>query len=155
MNDQRDFEVIINSRFPLVAVETHEETRLTALLERVANVRNQALFFWTATDGLRRQNHSDLNAVRGAIPETRELPSCLRHIYATPQNGIYVLLDVHHYLKEPLVQRLIKSTSLEYHKCARTIVVVGHKLDLPDDLLRMCARFEFSLPDANAIRMLV
>jgi len=155
MNDQRDFEVIINSRFPLVAVETYEETRLTALLERVANVRNQALFIWTATDGLRRQNHSDLNAVRGAIPETRELPSCLRHIYATPQNGIYVLLDVHHYLKEPIVQRLIKSTSLEYHKCARTIVAVGHKLELPDDLLRMCARFEFSLPDANAIRVLV
>ncbi len=155
MNDQRDFEVIINSRFPLVAVETHEETRLTALLERVANVRNQALFIWTATDGLRRQNHADLNAVRGAIPETRELPSCLRHIYATPQNGIYALLDVHHYLKEPIVQRLIKSTALEYHKCARTIVVVGHKLDLPDDLLRMCARFEFSLPDANAIRALV
>ena len=155
MNDQRDFDVILNSRFPLVAVETHEETRLVTMVERVANIRSNALFTWTLTDGLRRRNHPDLNAVRGPIPETQELEGCLRHIYATPQNGIYVLLDVHHYLKEPIVQRLIKSTALEYQKCARTIVVVGHKLELPDDLLRMCARFEFALPDANAIRVLI
>ena len=155
MNDQRDFEVILNSRFPLVAVETHEETRLVAMVERVANIRNHALFTWTLTDGLRRRNHADLSAVRGAIPQTQDLEGCLRHVYATPQNGIYVLLDVHHYLKEPIVQRLIKSTALEYQKCARTIVVVGHKLELPDDLSRLCARFEFALPDANAIRVLV
>lgn len=155
MNDQRDFEVILNSRFPLVAVQTHEETRLVTMLERVANIRNHALFIWTLTDGLRRRNHADLNAVRGAIPQTQDLEGCLRHVYATPQNGIYVLLDVHHYLKEPIVQRLIKSTALEYSKCARTIVVVGHKLDLPDDLSRICARFEFALPDANAIRALI
>ena len=155
MNDQRDFEVILNSRFPLVAVETHEETRLTTMIERVANVRNHAFFAWTLTDGLRRRNHADLNAVRGPIPQTQELEGCLRHIYATPQNGIYVLLDVHHYLKEPIIQRLIKSTALEYQKCARTVVIVGHKLELPEDLSRMCARFEFALPDAHAIRALI
>lgn len=155
MNDQRDFEVILNSRFPIVAVETHEETRLVAMAERVANIRSHALFTWTLTDGLRRRNHADLNAVRGAIPQTQDLEGCLRHIYATPQNGIYVLLDVHHYLKEPIVQRLIKSTALEYPKCPRTVVLVGHRLELPDDLSRMCARFEFSMPDANAIRALL
>jgi SpoVK/Ycf46/Vps4 family AAA+-type ATPase len=155
MNDQRDFEVIINSRFPLVAVETHEETRLVAMVERVANIRSHALFVWTLTDGLRRRNHADMSAVRGAIPQTQELEDCLRHVYATPQNGIYMLLDVHHYLKEPIVQRLLKSTALEYQKCARTIIIAGHKLELPDDLARMCARFEFSLPDANAIRALI
>ena len=155
MNDQRDFEVILNSRFPLVAVETHEEMRLITMVERVANIRSHALFVWSLTDGLRRRNHTDLNAVRGAIPQTLDLEGCLRHVYATPQNGIYMLLDVHHYLKEPIVQRLIKSTALEYQKCARTIVVVGHKLELSDDLSRMCARFEFALPDANAIRVLI
>ena len=92
MNDQRDFEVILNSRFPLVAVETHEETRLITMVERVANIRSHALFVWSLTDGLRRRNHSDLNAVRGATPQTQDLEGCLRHIYATPQNGIYVLL---------------------------------------------------------------
>ena len=60
MNDQRDFEVILNSRFPLVAVQTHEETRLVTMLERVANIRNHALFIWTLTDGLRRRNHAAL-----------------------------------------------------------------------------------------------
>ena len=64
MNDQRDFEVILNSRFPLVAVETHEETRLITMVERVANIRSHALFVWSLTDGLRRRNHADLNAVR-------------------------------------------------------------------------------------------
>ena len=72
MNDQRDFEVILNSRFPLVAVETHEETRLITMVERVANIRSHALFVWSLTDGLRRRNHSDLNAVRGAMDFERD-----------------------------------------------------------------------------------
>lgn len=155
MNDQHDFEVILDSRFPLVSVETHEETRFVALIERVANLRRHAFFVWTATDGLRRCNHPDPLTQRGAIPETQDIRGCLRHIHATLQNGIYVLLDVHHYLSDPVHQRLLKSTALDYARSARTVVLVGHKLDLPEDLDRMCARFALSLPDEQAIRALI
>ena len=38
MNDRRDLTIVLKSRFPLVVVETHEEARVLALLERIANL---------------------------------------------------------------------------------------------------------------------
>ena len=49
-----DLALIIRSRFPLVQVETREETRIMKLLERVASLEGWALFVWTVADGLKR-----------------------------------------------------------------------------------------------------
>ena len=168
MNDVKDFTLILRSRFPVVVVETHEEPRVLSLLDKVARLENQALFVWSAADGLRRRDNP-LAAAPGArtpnalldtvgramLPETRDIGGALKHIHATTYKGIYVLLDVHPYLREPVILRLIKSTALEYDKAPRTVVLVGHKIELPDDLRRLCARFDLALPDARAIRELI
>jgi hypothetical protein len=57
MNDQRDLTLIIRSRFPIVLIETHEEARVMALLERVAQLEGQGLFVWSAADGLQRRDN--------------------------------------------------------------------------------------------------
>jgi AAA+ superfamily predicted ATPase len=168
VNDVKDFTLILRSRFPLVVVETHEEPRVLGLLDKVARLENQALFVWSAADGLRRRDNP-LAAAPGArtpnalldtvgramLPETRDIGGALKHIHATTYKGIYVLLDVHPYLREPVILRLLKSTALEYDKAPRTVVLVGHKIELPDDLRRLCARFDLALPDARAIRELI
>ena len=168
MNDVNDFTLIIRSRFPIVVVETQEEPRVLALLEKVARLENQALFIWSAADGMRRRDNplaaapgartpnALLDTVgRGVLPETRDIAGVLKHIYATTYKGIYVLLDVHPYLREPVILRLIKSTALEYDKTPRTVVLVGHKIELPEDLRRLSARFEMALPNAQAIRAII
>jgi AAA+ superfamily predicted ATPase len=169
MNDVKDLTLIIRSRIPIVVVETQEEPRVLELLEQVARLEGKALFVWTAVDGLyRRSNplavapgsYSVSGTQKGAygrttIPETREITGALKHIYATSQNGIYVLLDVHPYLDNPVNARIIKSTAQEYEKNPRTLVLVGHKLELPEDLRRLSAGFDLVLPDAQAIRALI
>lgn len=168
MNDVKDLALILRSRFPVVVVETHEEPRVLALLEKVARQEGLALFVWSAADGLRRRDNplaappaarkadALLDTVgRAMIPDTREIGGALKHVHATTYKGIYVLLDVHPYLNDPVIQRLLKSTALEYGKTPRTVVLVGHKIDLPEDLRRLCARFELALPNAQAIRAII
>lgn len=168
MNDVKDFTLILRSRFPIVVLETHEEPRVLTLLEKVARLENQALFVWSAADGLRRRDNPLAaapgarapNALhdtvgRGMMPETREIGGALKHIHATTYKGIYVLLDVHPYLRDPVIVRLIKSTAQQYDKVPRTVVLVGHKIELPEDLRRLCARFDLVLPDAEAIRAII
>jgi AAA+ superfamily predicted ATPase len=163
MNDVKDLTLILRSRFPIVVVETHEEPQVLELIERAARLESQALFIWNAADGLRRRDSRQSLAPGGRgeaaapsmIPETRDIAGALKHIYATSQNGIYVLLDVHPYLQDPINLRLIKNAAQEYGKTARTIVMVGHKIELPGDLRRLSARFDLVLPDAQAIRALV
>lgn len=151
LNDQRDLEVIIRSRFPIVVVETHEETRVLGLLERIARLNETALFAWSVADGLRRRDKT----ISGPVAMTSEPAAVLRHVAATPQNGIYVLLDFHPYLSDPVNVRLLKEIALGYEKTARTIVLVSHEVALPPELRRQAARFELSIPDQAAIRRMI
>ena len=141
-----DLALIIRSRFPVVQVETREETRLMKLLERVTNLEGWALFVWTVADGLKRVPRKDV------MTQTYEFQDVLRHIDKTPQNGVYTLIDAQPYFEDPVNVRLVKEIAQEYYKTARTLVFVGAKLDLPTDLARMSARFNLPLPDVAEIR---
>jgi len=149
MNDVHDLKLILESRFPLVTVETTEEARVLGVIERCANLLGRASFSWSVTDGLRRCNRPE------RVPATEALGDALRHIDTTPHNGIYTLLDAHPYLNDPAVVRVIREIAQEYSRCARTLVFVSPRIDLPTDLHHLTARFAFELPDANAVRRIV
>jgi AAA+ superfamily predicted ATPase len=169
MNDQRDLTLILRSRFPIVLIETHEEARVMALLERVAQLEGQGLFVWSAADGLQRRDNPlaaapgsySMGSVqrgpygKGPIADTLQISGALKHIYATNFNGIYALVDVHPYLEDPVLQRHIKSIAQDYERSPRTLVLIGPKIVLPDDLQRLSARFELQLPDVQAMRELI
>ncbi|MEE8528665.1 MAG: ATPase, partial [Gammaproteobacteria bacterium] len=97
MDNSHDLELIINSRVPLILIESHDETRLLGMLSAIA-VRQPALkytpyFRWSVTDGLQRID-IDLEPQRhNAEPE-----DVLRHIRSVKSPGVYVLLDIHPYL---------------------------------------------------------
>ena len=149
MNDQHDLDLMVVSRFPIILIESHEEARVLDLLERVCNLRSQALFTWNVSDGLRRSGRTD------RIPETKDPDAVLRHTEATPQNGVYVLLDFHPYLQDPVNVRLLKNIAQNYHKTERTLVFVSHQITLPRELERLAARFELSIPDQSGIRAIL
>ena len=141
-----DLALIIRSRFPVVQVETREETRIMKLLERVANLEGWALFVWTVADGLKRIPRTDV------VTQTYEFQDALRHIDKTPQNGVYTMLDAQPYFEDPVNVRLVKEIAQEYYKTARTMVFIGAQVDLPADLAHMSARFNLPLPDVAEIR---
>ena len=149
MNDQRDLTVILKSRFPLVVIETSEEPRVLQLLERIANLEGWALFIWSVVEGLHRAGRN----VR--IPQTNDFRHCLQHIEATQQNGIYVVLDAHRFLDDPINVRLIKEIALGYQQTERTLVFVSHEVKLPQEVARFAARFELKLPDLAGVKLLV
>lgn len=76
----------------------------------------------------------------------------LRHIDKTSQNGIYALLNAHPFLEDPVICHLIREIAIEYHNTSRTLVFVSPKIQMPAELMKMSARFELSLTDANDIR---
>ena len=149
MNDLHDLTLILQSRFPIVVIETHEEPRVLALLEQAANLEGWALFVWSIADGLRRSNNSQ------PITQTYAFADALRHIDATPQNGLYVLLDAHPYLEDPVNARLLREIAMEHGKSARTLVLVSPRIELNSELSRMSARFSLSVPDLEAIQKLL
>lgn len=149
MSELQDLTLLVKSRFPIILVETHEEPRVMELLENAANLEEWPLFTWSLADGLRR------TLKRETAPQTFELSDALRHIDKSPQNGVFVFLDAHPFLNDPLNQRLIREMALEHYKTARTLIFVSPQLELPAELARMSARFTLSLPDAEGIRQII
>jgi len=149
MDERKDFTLILKSRFPLVVLETHEESRAIALLENICHLEEWAFFTWSVTEGIHRHGRSD------RIAMTQEFVAALRHIDKTPQNGIYALLDAHPYLGEPVVQRLLRVIALGYNKTARTLVFVSPSVEIPADLARMSARFRLAVLDAGGVREVI
>lgn len=154
MDGRHDLEVILRSRMPIVVIETHDESRMLDMLKAIAiaGVGDQylPLFRWTITDGLQRLDielePQALNSQPGDV---------LKHIRAVKNPGIYVLLDFHPFLEDPVHIRLMKDICMRYREFARQIVLVSHTVKIPSDLEPFTARFDMALPDDNARRTII
>src|SRR6202000_932293 len=73
----------------------------------------------------------------------------------TPMPGIYVLLDFHPYLKEPVNVRLLKDIAQGYDRVARTVVLMSYEVTLPEELEQFAARLHLTLPSTNERLMII
>jgi hypothetical protein len=142
-----ELQTLLASRVPLVVIESREEGRVIELVRdaalRAQRGRNWGIFQWTVTEGLLRVD-VDLGGAQKTLAQPEQL---LRHVKATSMAGIYVLLDFHPYLENPLHVRTLKDIAQEYDRCARTVVLMSAEIKLPPELEHLAARFSVQHPD--------
>lgn len=145
MDRQRDLELILKSATPMVVIETRDEAGMLDMLKRISLARAAdgyvPLFRWTITDGLQRLDISLEPQLHNARPT-----EVLRHIRAVTRAGLYVLLDFHPYLQDPVNIRLLKDICLKFNDVPRQLVFVSQQVALPEDLRGYSARFDLALP---------
>ena len=150
-----ELQTLLASRVALVVIESREEARVMEVVREAAlkaqRGRNWGVFAWSVTDGLLRVD-VDLGGAQRALAQPEQL---LKHIKATPMAGIYVLLDFHPYLDNPMFVRAIKDIAQEYPKCARTIVLISYEVKLPQELEHLAARFSLKMPNKNERQAIV
>ena len=154
MHNQRDLELILRSRVPIVVIETRDESRLLDLLKAInflrATQEHMPLFRWTVTDGLQR-----IDILLEPQLHNSEPTEVLRHIRAVSKPGIYVLLDFHPYLADPVNVRLFKDICMKFSKVARQLVLVSHEVELPRELESFSAQFDLALPTETERKKIV
>ena len=154
MDRQRDLELILRSRMPIVAIETRDESRMLDLLKSITIERAREaylpLFRWTVTDGLQRLDIQLEPQLHNSEPT-----EALRHIRAVTKPGIYVLLDFHPYLNDPVNVRLLKDICIRFKDISRQLIFVSHQLDIPTELESFCARFDMALPTETERKRIV
>ncbi len=144
----RDLALILKSRYPIVMIETPEEQYVVSLLSRACNLDELPFFIWNAVEGMRRYNRPDV------IPQTFELQEALRHVHYTAQNGVYALFDAQPYLDEnPLLVRYVRQIAMSFNDTARTLVLVGNTITLPQEISRMSATFRPAPPSLTDLRL--
>lgn len=154
MDRQRDLALILRSRMPIVAIETRDESSMLGLLKSIAIERAREsylpLFRWTVTDGLQRLDIQLEPQLHNSEPT-----EVLRHIRAVTKPGIYVLLDFHPYLSDPVNIRLLKDICIRFTDISRQLIFISHELDIPSELESFCARFDMALPTETERKRIV
>ena len=147
MNRRQDLEIILRSRTPLMVIETRDERRVLRMLQNIVMQSSTSdylpLFRWSITDGLQRLDIELAPQLMNSEPA-----DVLKHIRAVSKPGIYVLLDFHPFLDDPVHVRLIKDICLHYRDVPRQLVLTSHQLRLPRELESFSARVDVALPGA-------
>jgi len=179
MNDQHDLTMILDSHFPIITVQTHEEKRTLNLLKKIMSTQTRSLHTWSVTEGIRQvgptndplqligknqqviasgpyNDDSGLNYSNLNYSNLNENPEqMLKHAKKSLQNTVLVLLDFHPYMDDATIIRLIKEIALEHNINGVTIILLSHALEIPGEIQRLCAGFEMSLPTAEQLQSLI
>lgn len=147
-----DLAAILRSRVPLVVLETRDEARAVAQVLQAARQSNPPLpvFEWAATRGLKR-----IDVELGQAQAFNALPENVLTFLLDAIPGVYVMLDLHPYLTEPTLVRLLKDICLGYDARPRTLVLVSTEVELPEELVHLAARVQLAYPDAAERRGIV
>ncbi|MEM7284622.1 MAG: AAA family ATPase [Pseudomonadota bacterium] len=148
MDNSKDLRLVLQSKTPIIVIESHDEAQVLAMLaDQVSHFRADSyrpIFRWTVTDGLQR-----LDIELEPQTFTAEPTEVLKHIRALTRPGIYVLLDYHPFLKDPVHVRLLKDIAITSEALRRTIILISHEIELPGEIERLSARFELALPNSE------
>jgi SpoVK/Ycf46/Vps4 family AAA+-type ATPase len=148
VRDIAELEGLLAARMPVVAVESHEESKVMQMFERFAALNGRKLWKWSITTGLRR-----VGGTESAFNTTR-IEDALRHIEKSPENAIYLFLDAHRFLGEPLVLRQIRDIAGS-ERTQRMLAFCSPRIEVPEEIERITARFRPALPGPAEITALL
>ncbi len=149
---KKELEGLLASNYPLLAISTHEETRVNLAINEVANGLEKKHFIWTITGGLQEvQEGGKLQRVGGE--ELREpravLDTILKGQIEVP--AVIVLCDFNTYLKDSFITRLVRENARMLPQNQQTIIFTGPVWAPPAELQREVTEVEFPLPDKKEI----
>ena len=148
-SDLEELKRLLASKTPIVLIESHEEAKVLQMLERFCLLNEVKLWRWSVTEGLRA-----INGKESAF-NTTKIDDALRHIEKSPANAVYVFLDAHKFIDDPVVLRNVRDIIGRNEWTHRMLVFLSPRMELPEELSRMTARFRPSLPDARRVAEII
>ena len=136
--------LLINSRNPIVTVETSEEQRFVELLEQVALDLRIPLFVWSVTTGLSRAGGAGL--YNSDQPE-----QALTNISTVQGDGIFLLKDFGRYCDNDRISRRLRDLADGFRTARRSIVILAAAIQLPPELVADAVEFQLGLPSVEEL----
>lgn len=150
MQNLKDLELLLNSSVPIVVIKTREENRVMGLLDHFVRTMTKPVFRWTVTEGLKR-----IDVDMPAQFHNSKPVELLNMIKLTSQAGIYLLLDFHPFIDDPINVRLLKDIAQMHVDVPHTLILVSYEFEIPRELEKYCVNFEFSPPDHDRIETII
>jgi len=146
MSELDDLTTLVRAATPLLVIETVDEQRVIECFRHVIAQALRPLWRWTLTDGLDRL---DFAGGGGRVPP--DATATLEAIRAESERGIYLMFDFHGLLRYAMSQRQLREIVQRNRSAAHTVVLVGARVELPEELEALALRVPLSLPDIKEL----
>ena len=147
MSELEDLSTLVRAATPLLVIETIDEQRVIECFRHVIAQALRPLWRWTLTDGLERLDFSA--APDGEIAS--DATTTLNAIRATQEAGIFLLFDFQPLLQYAMSLRQMREIVQRQRSAAHTLVLVGAKVELPQELEALATRVPLALPDLKEL----
>jgi AAA+ superfamily predicted ATPase len=143
----------LKAGYPCLSLTTHEESRVEALLAKIAAATQYNLFAWSCTtgriDALSGEKHGeeDLMDLLGAVVSGKKIPD----------QSILLLRDVHTFFADPnpFLSRLLRDALNAAKTRGVTLICAGCEFKVPKECEKLVVQIPLELPDREALTFLV
>jgi AAA+ superfamily predicted ATPase len=154
---QRELEVLIRARYPLLYVVSWEEERVEQQLAEIARARNKRFFVWTCTQGIVKYGAA-AQQTKGSSSSADPL-TALDAVINQVDPAIFLFKDFHPFLEEHrsnlTIIRRLRDVAYHLRDTYKTIVFVAPMLRLPPELAKDITVLEFGLPGPTEFNRLL
>lgn len=141
---EKNIEILIRARYPLVYTVSFEEMRVVDSIKKIAKRRNKNLFQWSITEGLETPEGSFL-------AEFKDPVKVLEYILQMDTNGVFVLKDFHHYMNDPVIIRKLRDLGHSLKLTMKNVIFLSPTLKIPTELEKEIAVVDYKLPEKSEL----
>lgn len=149
MEAEREIELLIRAKYPLLYVTSWEERRVEESIRSVSGALKRQLHTWSVTQGL-KPPLTRASGPTSATPLSGEL-EVLAQIHEAPEFTVFLLKDFHSYLRDHRVVRLLRDLSARLRGRKQTLILLSPSLNLPIELEKDVTVVEYPLPSQEDI----
>jgi len=140
LNKRDELRLLVNSRHPIISIETTEEERVEQILFQIGTELEVPVYHWSVTKGLAR--------FRGEpIYHTDDPEQSLANIALINGDAIFLLKDFARYCENDKICRRIRELAENFRTARRSIVITAAAMELPRELENESVPFELGLPE--------
>ncbi len=148
--------VLINSKYPIIYVETLDEEYILNQIREAVSTLNFWVYSWSITKGLRIDNKEDSYYYGSNDPA-----SMLKTLIYLVNNEFYpklvIITDFHKYLEDQVILRLFKDLieGINNSKSRDTIILLSPEYKIPQDIQVYAGHILAGYPSESEIKQFV
>ena len=135
VSPREELSLLVRGGWRLIVMESFEEDRALGLIERVAESLERKCEEWSLARGFEGDSQS-----------SGSLDAALRAVAVRAAPSLFVILDAHRVLDDPLAIRRLRDLLPLLANRRQSLILLGPTVELPQELQREAGRIELPLP---------
>lgn len=155
------FDRYVRARYPILALVSHEESRVQREILNWAGEKNYHLYTWTITAGLRYQPaRADAKPpYKFEQDATADPAAALREVSENfpleSERTLFLFKDLHRYMQDPVVVRFLRDLVVRFEATKHTPILLAPVFQVPQDLEKSVSIIDWPLPDVDVLEKIL